>query len=268
MADLASDHDPNIIQSLSRGLAALELIAEHSMTPRTLAEALGVDRSTAYRILCTLAHHGFVERDPFSDQYIISSRKILTMGSTVSANLHWPSLAMPWLRQLRDQTGEAVNLAVLQNDEMVYVSHLPGSETITVGPMLGVRRPVYCSAVGKAVAAYLPDSDREQLLQRLKLTPLTLHTITDRERLWEALQRVKAQGYAVDDEETFQGVRCVAAPIHDQSGQVIAAIGLSGPGLRVTLDRIPALGALVRSLAGEFSASLGAPRPEAARRQR
>src|SRR5258706_12414513 len=161
--------DPNIIQSLSRGLTALDLVAEHSTTPRALAEALGVDRSTAYRILCTLAAHGFVERDSLSEQYVVSSRKISALGSAISANLHWPTLATPWLKQLRDKVNEAVNLAVLQGTEVVYVSHLPSNQTITVSSTLGVRRPIHCSAVGKAIVAFLPPVDLDALLDKVDL---------------------------------------------------------------------------------------------------
>jgi IclR family transcriptional regulator, KDG regulon repressor len=249
----------NIIQSLSRGLTALELLANGSMTPKALGMALGIDRSSAYRILCTLAAYGFVERDPLSDQYIISSRKIFAMGSSIGANLHWPTLATPWLRQLRDQTNEAVSLAVLQRDEAIYVAHLPSNEAITIGPLLGVRRPVYCSAVGKAIAAFLPESERQRLMKLVKFTPLTHRTLSTADEFLKELQQVRDVGYAVDDEETFAGVRCIAAPVYDHSGQVVAAMGFSGPSIRLSMDRLRELGPQVHALANEFSASLGAP---------
>ncbi|MFN8371277.1 MAG: IclR family transcriptional regulator [Anaerolineae bacterium] len=252
--------DPNIIQSLSRGLEALERVSQHSMTPKALADALGVDRSTAYRILCTLAAHGFVERDPLSEQYIVSSRKIFALGSTIGASSHWPSLATPWLKQLRDETGEAVNIAVLQGSEVVYVNNLPSLEAITVGPLLGLRRPIYVSAVGKAIVAFLPEDEREDIINQLNLKSMTSHTITSRDVLRAELQQVREQGYAVDDEETFIGVRCIAAPLYDHSNQVIASMGLSGPASRVTRERTAEIGQRVRTLAEEFSLSLGARR--------
>jgi len=257
---MSSELDSKLIQSLSRGLAALELVAQHSLTPRALADALDVDRSTAYRILTTLAAYGFVERDPLSDQYIVSSRKIFALSSTIGANSHWPSLATPWMKQLRDDIGEAVNLAVLQADEVVYVNHLPSLEALTVGPLLGLRRLVYVSAVGKAIIAYLPEVERETLIGQLTLKAATPNTITDHAALQQELFRVQQQGYAVDDEETFIGVRCVAAPIHDSTNQVIASMGISGPASRVTAERINAIGLRIRMLADEFSLSLGARR--------
>ena len=257
---MSSEFDSNLIQSLSRGLAALELVAQHSLTPRALADALDVDRSTAYRILTTLAVHGFVERDPHSEQYIISSRKIFALSSTIGASAHWPSLATPLMKQLRDDIGEAVSLAVLQGDEVVYVNHLPSLEALTVGPLLGLRRPVYVSAVGKAIIAFLPDAECEDLIEQLELKALTPHTITSQKALWQELARVQEQGYAVDDEETFVGVRCVAAPIYDNTNRVIASMGISGPASRVTPERIPGIGLRLRTLADEFSLSLGARR--------
>lgn len=252
------EHDSNIIQSLSRGLTALAMIAQRSITPKELGDELGVDRSTAYRILCTLAAHGFVERDPLSEQYIISSRKIFAMGSAIGAMMHWPSQATPWLRQLRDETGETVSIAVLQGAEVVYVNHLPSLEAITVGPLLGLRRPVNASAVGKAIVAFLPKDERETLIRSLNMHALTPKTITDLATLRADLEQATQQGYAIDDEETFLGVRCIAAPVRDHSNQVIAAMGLSGPASRLEVQHIPALGQLVCRLANEFSASLGA----------
>jgi DNA-binding IclR family transcriptional regulator len=257
---MSLEFDSNLIQSLSRGLTALELVAQHSLTPRALADALDVDRSTAYRILTTLAAHGFVERDPLSEQYIISSRKIFALSSTIGASSHWPSLATPWMKQLRAEIGEAVSLAVLQGDEVVYVNHLPSTEALTVGPLLGLRRPVYVSAVGKAIIALLPEAEREALIRRLQLNALTPNTIISQKKLREELARVQELGYAVDDEETFVGVRCVAAPIHDSTNQVIASMGISGPASRVTPERMREIGLRIRTLADEFSVSLGARR--------
>ncbi len=256
------ENDSNIIQSLSRGLSALELIARRSITPKELGDELGIDRSSAYRILCTLAAHGFVERDPLSEQYIISGRKIFAMGSVIGATIHWPSQATPWLKQLRDETGEAVNIAVLQGQEVVYVNHLPSFEAITVGPLLGLRRPVYASAVGKAIIAFLPHDEREKLIGGLKLRALSPKTITKPDVLRHELDHVVQRGYSVDDEETFIGIRCVAAPIRDHTNQVIAAMGLSGPTSRIDADRLAVLGQFVSTLAIEFSKSLGAhPKP-------
>ena len=150
-----SEIQSKVIKSLSRGLTALELVLEQSATPQSLAKALDVDRTTAYRILNTLSAHGFVLRDPLDDQYVINVRKVFGFAHAMVGKLHFPTLAAPYLQRLRQETGEAASLAVLQDAEVVYVNHLPSQEAITVAPMLGVRRPVYVSAVGKAICAHL-----------------------------------------------------------------------------------------------------------------
>ncbi|MCY4072495.1 MAG: IclR family transcriptional regulator [Chloroflexi bacterium] len=254
-----SENQSTVIQSLSRGLTALELVLEQSATPQSLAKALGVDRSTAYRILNTLLAHGFVLRDPLDDQYVINVRKVFTFAHSITGKLHFPTLATPYLGKLRQKTGEAASLAVLQDTDVVYVNHLPGEEAITVAPMLGVRRPVYVSAVGKAILAHLPEPERNRLLGLVEWKPMTDKTITDVDAFRGALHATRQRGYAIDDEETFEGVRCVAAPVRNHRDEIIAAMGISGPATRLTLNRVHEYGAYIRQLSLDFSVSMGAP---------
>lgn len=251
-----------VIKSLSRGLTALELVLEHSATPQSLAKALDVDRTTAYRILNTLAAHGFVLRDPLDDQYVINVRKVFGFAHGIIGKLHFPSLAAPYLERLRAKTGEAASLAVLQDAEVVYVSHLPSEEAITVAPMLGVRRPVHVSAVGKAIWSHLPDPDQERLFAQIEYVPLTRKTLTAVEQMRAELRITRDRGYAIDDEETFEGVRCVAAPVRDHRDEIIAAMGISGPSTRLSVDRVREFGIFLRDLSHDFSVSLGAPEAE------
>lgn len=252
-------NDSNIIQSLSRGLEALEFIAIEPTSPKQLAQHLGIDRSSAYRILMTLAAHGFVERNIVNDLFVLSSHKIFGLGSAITGNLHLPTLVTPWLRQLRDTTGEGATLAVLQGHDVVYVNHLPSSEVITVSPMLGLRRPLYVSAVGKAIWAFLPEQVSEKLLEEIELVAYTNYTITDRDQLRKELASIQANGYATDSEETFIGVRCIAAPVRDHSGEVVAALGITGPAWRLSEERMHEYGTYIKELTQEFSASMGAP---------
>ncbi len=254
----------NVIKSLSRGLTALELVLEESATPQRLAKTLDVDRTTAYRILNTLAAHGFVLRDPLDDQYVINVRKVFSFAHSVVGKLHFPTLATPYLERLRAKTGEAASLAVLQDAVVVYVNHLPSEEAITVAPLLGVRRPVYVSAVGKAIWSHLPAAEQDRLFHLVERVPLTGKTLTDVERIRADLIRTQDRGYAIDDEETFDGVRCVAAPVRNHRDEVIAAMGISGPSTRLTVDRLHQYGIYLRDLSHDFSVSLGAPDAETA----
>lgn len=257
-----SESQSTVVKSLSRGLTALELVLEHSATPQSLAKSLDVDRTTAYRILNTLAAHGFVLRDPLDDQYVINARKVFSFAHAITGKLHFPTLATPYLDKLRRKTGEAASLAVLQDVEVIYVNHVPSEEAITVAPMLGLRRPVYVSAVGKAIWAYLPEAERERLFKLVEWTPLTPKTIIDVDAFRGALRLTRKCGYAIDDEETFEGVRCVAAPVWNHRDEVIAAMGVSGPATRLALNQLHEYGAYVRKLSQDFSVSLGAPEAE------
>ena len=259
-----SEIQSNVIKSLSRGLTALELVLEQSATPQSLAKALDVDRTTAYRILNTLSAHGFVLRDPLDDQYVINVRKVFGFAHSMVGKLHFPTLAAPYLQRLRQETGEAASLAVLQDAEVVYVNHLPSEEAITVAPMLGVRRPVYVSAVGKAICAHLSRDDQERLFDLIDWQPLTGKTICNSGDFHVELELTRGRGYAVDDEETFDGVRCVAAPVRNHGDEIIAAMGISGPATRLTPSRLHQYGAFVRELSHDFSVSLGAPNTERA----
>ena len=260
-----SENQSAVIKSLSRGLTALERVLEQSATPQSLAKTLDVDRTTAYRILNTLAAHGFVLRDALDDQYVVNARKIFSFAHAISGKLHFPTLAAPYLQQLRQKTGEAASLAVLQDTQVVYVNHLPSEEAITVAPMLGVRRPVYVSAVGKAIWSQLPESESQQLFDQIAPEPLTGKTLTDLEAIRAELALTRERGYAIDDEETFDGVRCVAAPVRDHRDEIIAAMGISGPSTRLSLERAHDFGRYLRALSHDFSVSLGAPDAQHAR---
>ena len=130
-----------------------------------------------------------------------------------SASCIFPSLAAPYLERLRAQTGEAASLAILQDAEVVYVSHLPSDEAITVAPMLGLRRPIHVSAVGKAIWSHLDCEEQARLFELVDWETLTRKTLTDAEAMRAELRVTRERGYAIDDEETFDGVRCVAAPV-------------------------------------------------------
>ena len=254
----------NVIKSLSRGLTALELVLQESTTPQSLAKSLDVDRTTAYRILNTLAAHDFVLRDPLDDQYVANVSKVFSFVHSVVGKLHFPTLATPYLERLRAKTGEAASLAVLQDAVVVYVNHLPSEEAITVAPMLGVRRPVHVSAVGKAIWSHLPAAEQDRLFDLIDCAPLTSKTLTDMEQIREELRVTKDRGYAIDDEETFHGVRCVAAPVRNHRDEFIAAMGISGPSTRLTRERVHRYGIYLRDLSQDFSVSLGAPEVELA----
>jgi len=254
--------NPNLVQSLERGLIALEMAVDGGVKPSDLAKVLGVDRSTAYRLLYTLVVKGYLNQNPSTHEFVANPAKLFELNSKVHEQMDWLSVASRFLNVLRDKTGETANLGVLHDGEIVYVGQQRAQETVIVNHSLGARRPLHCSALGKAIIAFLSPAEVDRLLPRDKLPMRTPRTITDRETLKLDLDRVRESGYAIDDEETIEGVRCIAAPILDHSGQVIAAIGISGPATRVTAGTLPIIAAAVVEVARQTSTALGAPKSD------
>jgi DNA-binding IclR family transcriptional regulator len=250
--------DPNLIQSLERGLAALEMVVRGSVRPTDLAARLNIDRSTAYRLLYTLMVNGYLNQDPTRRDFVPNPSKFFALSSEVAGPMNWPVIAAGFLRVLRDRTGETANLGVQEGHEIVYIGQQPTHEALAVRLPLGTRRSLHGSALGKAILAFLPDTEIDRLIPESGLPAHTPNTITEPQRLKLHLQTVRRQGYAIDDEETFEGGRCLAAPIYDHRDQIIASMGISGPSTRLTLNKLPELASIVVDVASQTSEALGA----------
>jgi IclR family acetate operon transcriptional repressor len=256
--------DGLIIQSIERGIVGLEMAVRGGVRPTELAERLGVDRSTAYRILYTLVQNGYLLQDERSNKFVANPAKIFQLSSEVAESRNWVSIAMDRLKDLRDLTQHTANLAVKYDSEMVIIARELAVETPTVLQSLGARRPVHCSATGKATIAFLSQLEVERIVNETGLAPLTSHSITTEARLITELAQVRQQGYAVDDQETLLGVRCIAAPVFDYNGHPLAAIGISGPISTLTAENMADLATKVQRIARETSEALGARIPTTA----
>jgi IclR family acetate operon transcriptional repressor len=170
------------------------------------------------------------------------------------------------MRDLMLQSEESVHLAVLVEDEAMYVDTEQGKGIFSVATQIGGKAPLHSSAVGKSLLAELPNEEVNRLLANKGLRRFTERTLVDMQQLHQHLARTREQGCAIDDEETYLGVRCVAATIHDHRGTMVASVGLSGPSQRITDDRLPVLAHLVKEAAAKVSRQLGfvRERPQAA----
>jgi DNA-binding IclR family transcriptional regulator len=168
-------------------------------------------------------------------------------------------MAKPFLVDMAQQTGEASHLAVLERGEVIVIGKIDGSSPVAVSERVGYPRPAHCTAIGKILLAYLSDAELKMFLNAAELRPLTPRTITAAPIFEQELARVRGQGYAFDDEEFNQGIRCLAAPVRNFTGQVVAAIGISGPVWRVSLDRVGQLTEFVKAVAQRLSQQLGHP---------
>lgn len=248
-----------VLSTLAKGIDVLEAVVEvggaRGLTLTELSHHLGLHRSTLARFLTTLQRRGYLERDPATERYRPGLR-VLTLSAAVLTHLQIRDIARPVLEALRDETGEMTHLTVLDNGEVVTVDRAEGHNPLTLRTEIGSRRPAYCTASGKAMLAYLPPDVLEGILAR-GLPPVTPNTITDPAVLRAQLAEVRRRGYAWDDEERIPGVRCVAAPVFDHTGQLVGALSLSVPSMRADLARLAELGERIRRAGETVSRRLG-----------
>ncbi|GAA0898832.1 IclR family transcriptional regulator [Pseudonocardia zijingensis] len=242
------------VQSLDRAFALLEHMADAggAVALSELATRSGLPLPTIHRIVRTLVASGYVRQLP-SRRYALGPR-LIGLGDAASRMLgEW---ARPQLAELVDQAGETANLAMLDGDAVVYVAQVPSRHSMRMFTEVGRRVPAHCTGVGKVLLAQLPPTEVRAIVARTGMAPQTPHTITDPDRLERELERIRAQGYAVDDAEQELGVRCVAVAV--PGGPASPALSVSGPDTRVTwatVERIvPMLQAAAGALAGDLAA--------------
>lgn len=245
---------PRGTQTLARGLALLEKVGEGVQSLEGLARALGIPKSTVHRLARALVQAGYLRHLPRKGYTL--GPKLVRLGFQAHAQQELPLLARPHLEWLRDRTGETVHLGVLEGGEVVYMDKLPGRRELQLASRIGSRFPAQSTALGKALLAHLP----EEVWVRYFLPGLrrTSKTLGDLEAFREELRRTRARGYALDLEENEVGVRCVAAPIWDGQGQVVAAVSVSTASVYLDEHRIQEVAPLVQEAARRISAELGA----------
>jgi IclR family acetate operon transcriptional repressor len=242
------------VQSLDRAFALLEHMSEAGgdVALSELAARSGLPLPTIHRIVRTLVTSGYVRQLP-SRRYALGPR-LIGLGEAASRMLG--AWARPQLVELVEQAGETANLAMLDGDAVVYLAQVPSKHSMRMFTEVGRRVPVHCTGVGKALLAQLPPPDAHALLARTGLAAQTPHTITDPERLARELERIRVQGYAVDDAEQELGVRCVAVAV--PGGPPTTGLSVSGPDTRMTwlaVERmVPLLQQAAAALAGHLDA--------------
>lgn len=221
-----------------------------------ISKAIGVHKSTASRILATLESRSFVSRNESSSKYSLGMR-LVEYARRKLDQIDVLSCARPHLEQLVRVTSETAHLALLDHREIVYIDKVDTPQTLMMRSRVGNRAPAHSTALGKAMLADLSDEALDALFDGHELPRLTSNTISDLHTLKEHLRRIMERGYAVDDEENENGIRCAAAPIRDFSGHIIAAMSVSGPTVRVSRQRLEEIGRLVADSAEGLSQALG-----------
>ena len=246
----------NKVQSLDRALEILKLLgAEPEMRVTDLARRLEVHKSTVFRLLATLQNHGLVEQNPTTERYRLGYGLVRLAGSVV-AELDLARAARSVLEALAIQTGETVNLAILQGDQVVNIDQISAPNLVVNVNWVGKQTPLHATSNGKVLLAHLAADERGRLLSRV-LPRLTPRTITDPRILEKQLRRVLQDGYAFTLEELEVGLNAVAAPIYAADGRVLAAVSVAGPSYRVTPQRLTELGEMTKDAGEAISRRLG-----------
>jgi DNA-binding IclR family transcriptional regulator len=246
---------------LTKVLAIFDLLdrTPGGLQLRSITQLTKLNKSTAWRFLSHLEGAGYVVRDG-AGAYLLGPRLVhLGAGSTYQGTIC--RVSHPILEELWRQTGETVNLGVLDGKEVLYLSVLESPHSFRLVSKAGLRRPLHCTALGKVILAGQPSAVRDELMTATKFEKLTPRSITRPGELIAELGRIQSRGYAIDNEEVVEGARCIAAPILDCSGYVAAAVSVSGPVARMSRACVPAIARYVQQAGNRISASLGYAEP-------
>lgn len=245
------------VRALERGLAILLVLSKESeMSLTAIANQVGLANSTTFRLLKTLKETGFVAQSEERGLYRVGIRAF-EVGEGFLTRLPMHELSLPEMKRLTEKVNETVNLAIRDGREAVYIAQVEGRQMMRTFTQIGMRVPLYCTGVGKVLIAWLPQKEVTSLLGHSGLLAYTENTITSVGDLCEELKSVRRLGYGLDREEREAGVRCIAAPIRDRHGKVVAALSISGPASRLNDARLSLLVSRVIEAADNISGRLG-----------
>ncbi|MBR0992174.1 helix-turn-helix domain-containing protein [Bradyrhizobium japonicum] len=246
------------VQSVDRALSILETLAEDDEGYRLsdLAVRTGLSASTVHRLLATLESRRFVQLDRTQSKWHVGSRAF-TVGASFARRRNFSAQAIPYLRRLRDLTRETANLAVVDDEFIIVLTRMESREIMRSLTLVGGRVPMVTSGVGKAVLATYSDEDVGAVIRHHGMPRLTEKSIVRPSDLFKELDKIRKQGFALDDEEACMGLRCVAAVVYNDCADPLAAISVSGMTSRMTDQRLPDIGQIVRDVAAELTAALG-----------
>lgn len=252
-----SKSEPTRLSSVTTAIRLLKAFSEseEEIGVSALAQRLGVAKSTVHRLAVTLVAEGLLEQNPETERYRLGIG-LFGLGTLVRRRMDLSNEARPYLFDLREKTHETILLGVPTDTEIMYVYNLESPHSLRMRSDIGVRRPGYCTAVGRAIFAFAP----EEMIGRLVAPPLaqrTPKTVTEPDALRTMLADVRLRGYAIEDEESEPGIRCIAAPVRGAGGVVVGALGIAGPTQRLNLNALRALAAPLIEATAAISLRLG-----------
>jgi DNA-binding IclR family transcriptional regulator len=254
----------NSSSSLRRALGILMFLAEershpHGSTLSDLATGLELSKSTVLRLIAPLRDVRLVDQDPESGRYRLGPQNAL-LGQAYLERRDTRQITSPHLHRVAEESGETVHLVTFDPPEIVYIDKVESPRAVRMHSRIGGRLPAYCTATGKVFLAHAADDVVDRVIAA-GMPARTPTTITSPDRLLAELDLIRRRGYAVDDVENEQDIRCVAAPVHDHTGAVTTAVSISGPAARVTRERVSGLGTLLISATRTMTEDLGGTAP-------
>jgi len=254
------DPKQSSVRALDKALRVLEYLSqiEGDVDLGVLSAQVRLPKSTLLRLLTTLRRHDFVQQDPATRRYRLGWA-LIYLGRSAARIFDLTRIVRPYLERLAAEVGETASLVQLVGRRAVYVDQVAGSSMIRGVPQIGSSLQLHCTACGKLLMSYMEEERMQQMLDEAVLEKRTERTITDAGALAEEMRRVRHQGYAVDDEEMEIGGRCIAAPVIDRDGSVVAAFSVTGPTSRIRQKDLPGVAEVVCRIAAEASQALGAP---------
>lgn len=246
-----------MVRTVVNALRIIDKLSEEGHLGVTdICHELSLPKSSVHNILETLVHERVLAKNRESNKYTLGVR-LVELGNHAQLGLDICRIAHPFLVGLNELTDETVHLTVLDDDEVLYVDCVESKMRIRTYSVIGVRAPLYCTAVGKAMLAFLPATPRERIIREKRLGRITANTITEKAALKRDLQKTVQRGYSIDNMEHEEYLRCIGAPIRNWKGEVFASISVSGPSQRLTLKRIGEIAPSLMSATDEISRNLG-----------
>lgn len=243
-------------KTVVKSMDILNLFLMHDkLNLNEMVELSGIPKTSVHRMLGSLEDMGFLTKDE-EGKYSLGLL-FLQFGQLVADRLDIRQVALPVMKALRDEVGEAVNLIVRDGKESIYIEKLDANHPVRLYTKIGRRSPLYAGACSRIILAHLADQEREQYLNEIELRPIALGTITDREILRKTLNESRVSGYSVSQSELENYTCSVAAPIFDHTGKVLGGLSVAGPDVRFNEERLPLLIHKVREAAKEISAKFG-----------
>jgi DNA-binding IclR family transcriptional regulator len=248
------------ISSLAKGIKVLELLAEHqALTVSEVAKRLGYHQPAAHRFLATLRELGYAEKDE-KGRYQLSFR-FIEIGMKVANRSEIHRMARSYMQELSVAFNETVNLGHFDGLDIFHLDKIDSKEILRMDSPLGSKAPAYCTALGKAILAFLPSDELDDYLAGTKLKVNGPNTITNKKKFLKELEETRKRGFAIDNEEMASGLRCVAAPLFNHSGRSDYAISVSGPSVRMTTKRLRSIHPKVLEVCNRLSQRLGSYPP-------